>query len=567
MVRVSRLYNDLLTSRRHCLRLSHLVASVTRDKMASMLQSNPTDILVAAIKQGSTHDAESLIAQFPDAIHNEDMQDGATPLHWAALFGNVYLVEHILCAGGAVNAVIRTSGMLPLHWASTRGHVDVVKVLLQHGCNINAVDIKNTTALVIAAQYDHTILVFFLVKEGANISLLDDCSDSALHWAAYKGNLQTAALLHYLGLPADSADSYGSTPLHLAAARNAPQVIEYLIDESSSSIDRLVQIKDAKGRTPMDVARERGNEMAVRLLKKVNPTCATKLLLGMMGTDGSKLMWYFYLINAGWAYTTYAFFFAPHITIALPTFALMQHSMYTVMNCVMQLCYIWVHCLDPGRVERADEGRSAYEAALAAAANGTMPESASMPLCHTCRIIKPLRSKHCNVLKRCVPMFDHYCPYINNTIGGANYMAFIAFIFTGMLGVGATFVTSVQYLCWIDVHSPLAWFMAVDFFFVTMMAIAMNNYHASLILRNLTTNEDMNKHRYYYLKSDLGQFQNPFSRGACGNIAELFSRSASVSSNPYMYSDAYRFFVEKHDIELVEVPESSSMADSASLLR
>ena len=62
----------------------------------------------------------------------------------------------------------------------------------------------------------------------------------------YKGNQQTAALLHYLGLPADAADAYGSTPLHLAASRNAPHVIEYLIDESSTDTEKLVALKDNK---------------------------------------------------------------------------------------------------------------------------------------------------------------------------------------------------------------------------------------------------------------------------------------------------------------------------------
>ena len=72
----------------------------------------------------------------------------------------------------------------------------------------------------LAAKEERYDVVRYLVKKGADISKLDDCSDSALHWAAYKGNLHTAALLHYLGLPADAADSYGSTPLHLATGRS-----------------------------------------------------------------------------------------------------------------------------------------------------------------------------------------------------------------------------------------------------------------------------------------------------------------------------------------------------------
>ena len=38
---------------------------------------------------------------------------------------------------------------------------------------------------VIAAQYDHTLLVFYLIKARADHTILDDCKDSALHWAAF----------------------------------------------------------------------------------------------------------------------------------------------------------------------------------------------------------------------------------------------------------------------------------------------------------------------------------------------------------------------------------------------
>ena len=273
------------------------MASAVPGVASTNIQSSPTDMLVAAIKLGNDDAARSIIVQFPEALSGYDTQDGATATHWAALFGNMSILQALLTAGAPADAAVERSGMRPIHWASTRGHVEAVKTLVKHGSSVDALDIKQTTPLVIAAQYDHTVLVFYLVKVGADISKLDDCSDSALHWAAYKGNLQTAALLHYLGLPADAADSYGSTPLHLAAARNAPNVIEYLLDESSSSVEKLVELKDAKGRTPLDVAKERGNTLAVRLLMKAKPTCWVRILNAIGGNDGSKVMWYFYLIN------------------------------------------------------------------------------------------------------------------------------------------------------------------------------------------------------------------------------------------------------------------------------
>jgi len=397
------------------------------------------------------------------------------------------------------------------------------------------------------------VLVFFLVKEGADISRLDDCSDSALHWAAYKGNLQTAALLHYLGLPANAADSYGSTPLHLAAARNAPHVIEYLLDESTSSLEELVSAKDNKGRTPLEVARERGHPLAVRLLTQATPTLRTRLIKTFTGSDGSKVLLYFYLGNSMLTYVVYA------LTIAPAVGSVAQHYVYTVVNVLMQIAYMRIHWSEPGRVDMGPKGRQAYEDALQSAADGAIAESQSMPLCHTCRIVKPLRSKHCSQVKRCVPMFDHYCPYIGNTIGGANYVYFVAFIFVGMLGVVMSFFGTVQYLLFESVRSALVWFMAIDLAGVCMMALLMNQYHFTLILRNLTTNEDINKERYAYLRDDLNRYRNPFSRGPCGNMREFIERRAIVTANPYFHSEMYHGegMCPAADVEMAEVASTS----------
>ncbi len=33
-------------------------------------------------------------------------------------------------------------------------------------------------------------------------------------------------------------------------------------------------------------------------------------------------------------------------------------------------------------------------------------------LCVTCRIVRPLRAKHCTTLNRCIEVYDHYCPWV-----------------------------------------------------------------------------------------------------------------------------------------------------------
>ena len=188
--------------------------------------ASPTDLLTAAIKQDSIGMCEAVCQQHPEALHGRDSADQATPAHWCALLGNVEILEWLARQGSPMTDVVVSSGMQPIHWACTRGHTEVVKLLLRLGASIDAIDIKHTTPLVIAAQYDHTLLVFYLIKARADHTILDDCRDTALHWAAYKGNLRTVGVLHYLGLAADTLDSFGSSPLHLATAQGAVDVVE-----------------------------------------------------------------------------------------------------------------------------------------------------------------------------------------------------------------------------------------------------------------------------------------------------------------------------------------------------
>ena len=107
-------------------------------------------------------------------------------------------------------------------------------------------------------------------------------------------------------------------------------------------------------------------------------------------------------------------------------------------------------CL-PARV-RVCPRKVEYENALTMAANGNMEEASMLPLCHTCHIVRPLRSKHCSVQKRCVSCFDHFCPYVNNTMGSRNYKYFILFMAFGLVGVSMTAIACVQYLMLVGRH-------------------------------------------------------------------------------------------------------------------
>jgi palmitoyltransferase ZDHHC4 len=63
--------------------------------------------------------------------------------------------------------------------------------------------------------------------------------------------------------------------------------------------------------------------------------------------------------------------------------------------------------------------------------------------CRTCRLLKPARSKHCSICKRCVAKSDHHCIFINSCVGYGNQQWFLLLLLStailtlygGVLGI------------------------------------------------------------------------------------------------------------------------------------
>eukprot|EP00246_Nothoceros_aenigmaticus_P016276 TRINITY_DN7276_c0_g1_i1.p1 TRINITY_DN7276_c0_g1~~TRINITY_DN7276_c0_g1_i1.p1 ORF type:complete len:415 (+),score=33.01 TRINITY_DN7276_c0_g1_i1:186-1247(+) len=156
-------------------------------------------------------------------------------------------------------------------------------------------------------------------------------------------------------------------------------------------------------------------------------------------------------------------------------------------------------------------------------------------LCPTCKIVRPLRSKHCSSCNRCVEQFDHHCPWISNCVGKANKWDFFAFLCveTSAMLIAASVTI---YWLWTDSAAPShfgAWLKYVGTYhvgavvflmptiFVFFGVTTLTGIQAVQIGRNITTNEMANVNRYSYLKGGDGRFYNPYDHGCSKNCGDF----------------------------------------------
>lgn len=194
--------------------------------VASLSAAADTRVAEAA-KHHDLDAVRALVKQHVDV--SSALPDGATALHWAALWDDASLADMLILAHANVNAA-DMYGVTPLSLACTNGSAALVGALLRAGANPNEALPSGETPLMTAARAGRAKAVSSLIESGADIEATETArGQNALMWAAAERHLEVVTLLIAKGAKVDARAQSGFTALLFAAQRGDSQVTDVLL--------------------------------------------------------------------------------------------------------------------------------------------------------------------------------------------------------------------------------------------------------------------------------------------------------------------------------------------------
>ena len=140
-----------------------------------------------------------------------DICSFSTPLHIAAQFNNLEIMQFLLDQGADVNSIVQ--GITPLGFAASNNKKEAVEFLLKKGAKV---DLGSQSPLwLLAARYSNANIEVaqILINAGANVNFKIDIGRTPLHLAVEGSNIELVDLLIKHGADINARENDGTTPL------------------------------------------------------------------------------------------------------------------------------------------------------------------------------------------------------------------------------------------------------------------------------------------------------------------------------------------------------------------
>lgn len=152
--------------------------------------------------------------------------EGWTPIHCAAMIEDQQVMEMLLTAGGPVNVETQETKETPLHFAALWDQVFVAEQLLKRKADVDAVNATGATALHRACEYRMEDTVELLLGAKANVDATDSNGSTPLHIAARENCAPVVAAILAAGADVrDIRDKIQRRPVDCAPDLSAAAIL------------------------------------------------------------------------------------------------------------------------------------------------------------------------------------------------------------------------------------------------------------------------------------------------------------------------------------------------------
>jgi ankyrin repeat protein len=182
-------------------------AEIEKGSNPSQFNGNMFDPVVLAINAGAPNPTIEYLLTQPGNAVDKPTHDGRIYLHWAAMRGNIELMEYLVAKGSKGNFV-DGHGATPINFAAGGGqqNTKVYDICLAHGADLKK-DLNNdgANALLIAVANDKDLaLTNYFVSKGLDLKSTDAAGYNAFSYAARAGKIEVLKTLLEKGVPANS---------------------------------------------------------------------------------------------------------------------------------------------------------------------------------------------------------------------------------------------------------------------------------------------------------------------------------------------------------------------------
>ena len=208
----------------------------------------------------------------------------STPVYIAAKKGHADAIDALGKCGANMNK--QANGTIPAHYAAVDGNVLVIEALKKAEADLDATeDDQNFTSAHIAAQYGHANVIEALRKAKAHLDALDKENATPAHIAAQSGYASVIEALIKAKVQFNFGTLEGQMPIHLAAQNGHDTVIEALAKGGMDLNEKTFPFCN----TPSHLAAQNGHAIVIEVLSKAKADFTLTNVNGMTPTHLAAL--------------------------------------------------------------------------------------------------------------------------------------------------------------------------------------------------------------------------------------------------------------------------------------